>query len=162
MTLSNWPLGGQMLGRSRTRYPLLMPSSSRRTDEDHIHSAPEQAGGADRMKTGAVPLRPLHGKAKDLSKSTGPTPSPRPGGPGGIRRAVTGPVRISVSQAASAIAFSVMTVCNLHLWEYSGDKPGARGQERLWQRTGGRSSAYKYPRTVPVRGQINRAIGIPC
>jgi hypothetical protein len=113
------------------------------------------------MKTRAVPLHPLHGKAKDMSKSTSPAPSPRPGGPGGIRPTVTGPTRISVLRAASVIAFSVMAVCNLHLWEYSGDKPGARGQERLWQGTGGRSSAYKYPRTVPVRGQINGAIGIP-
>jgi hypothetical protein len=139
-----------------------MPSSSRRTNEDHIHSAPEQARGADQMKTDAVPLCPLHGKAKGLSNSTGPMPLLRPRGPGGIWPTVTGPARISALRAASVIAFSVMTVCNLHLWEYFGDKPGARGQEHLWQGTGGRSSAYKYPRTVPVRGQINRAIGIPC
>jgi hypothetical protein len=150
-----------MLERRRTRYPSLMPSLSRCTYAGHIHSAPEQAGGTDRMKTGAVPLRPLHGKAKGLSKSTSPAPSPRSGGPSGIRPTMVGPARISVLQAASVIAFTIMTVYNLHLWEYSGDKPGARGQERLWQGTGGRSSTSKYPRTVPVGGQINGAIGIP-
>jgi hypothetical protein len=38
---------------------------------------PEQAKGTDRMKTGAVPLRPLRYKTKALSKSTGPTSSLR-------------------------------------------------------------------------------------
>ena len=161
MTSSNWPLGGQMLERRRTRYPSLMPSSSRCTYAGHIHSAPEQAGGTDRMKTGTDPLRPLHGKAKGLSNSTGLAPLPRPRGPGGIQPTVTGPARISVLWAASVIAFSVMTVCNLHLWEYSRDKPSTREHKRLWHGTSGHSSTYKYPRTGPVRGQINRAFAIP-
>jgi hypothetical protein len=28
--------------------------------------------------------------------------------------------------------------------------------------TGGPSSTYKYPRTVPKQGEINEAFGIPC
>jgi hypothetical protein len=153
MTLSNWPLGGQMLGRRRTRYPSLeafVVSPHRR--RPHPQNAPEQAGGVDRMKTGAVPLHPLRGKPKALSKSTSPTSSPWPGGPGGIRPTVTGPARTCVLRAASVIAFSVMTVCNLLLWEYSEDRTGTQGHKRLWQRTGGRSSTYKYPRIVPLRG----------
>jgi hypothetical protein len=38
---------------------------------------PEQVDGVDRMKIGAVPLRPLRCKTKALSKSTGPTSSLR-------------------------------------------------------------------------------------
>jgi hypothetical protein len=71
------------------------------------------------------------------------------GGPCGIRPTVTGPARISVLRAAFVISFTVMTVCNLPSWEYFGDKPGTRGHKRLRQGTGGHSSDYKYPRTVP-------------
>jgi hypothetical protein len=103
------------------------------------------------MKTGAVPLRPLRGKTKALSKSTSPTSSPWLGGPGGIQPTVTGPARTSVLWAASVIAFSVMTVCNLLLWKYSRDRLGTRGHKHRWQRTGGRSSTYKYPHTTLER-----------
>jgi hypothetical protein len=75
-----------------------------------------------------------------------------PGGPCGIRPTVTGPARISVLWAAFVIAFTVMTVCNLPSWKYFGDKPGTRWHKHLWQGTGGHSSAYKYPRTVPSQG----------
>jgi hypothetical protein len=54
-----------------------------------------------------------------------------PGGPCGIRPIVTGPVRRSVLRSAFVIAFTVMTVCNLPSWEYSGDKLGTRGHKRL-------------------------------
>jgi hypothetical protein len=66
-----------MLGRRRTRYPspdAFVVSSRRR--RPHPQNAPEQAGGADRMKTGVVPLRPLYGKMKALSKSASSTSSP--------------------------------------------------------------------------------------
>jgi hypothetical protein len=45
-------------------------------------------------------------------------------------------------------SLTVMTACNIHSREYSGDKPGTRGHKHLCQGTGGRSSAYKYPCTV--------------
>lgn len=54
-----------------------------------------------------------------------------PGGPCGIRPIVTGPARRSVLRAAFVIAFTVMTVCNLPLWEYSGDKLDTRGHKHL-------------------------------
>jgi hypothetical protein len=44
---------------------------------------------------------------------------------------VMGPARISALRAAFVIAFTVMTVCNLPSWEYSGDKPGTRGHKHL-------------------------------
>jgi hypothetical protein len=65
------------------------------------------------MKTGAVPLRPLHCKAKTLSKSTKSHVLTVSGGPGGIRPTLTGLARISILRATSVIAFSIMTVCNL-------------------------------------------------
>jgi hypothetical protein len=67
-----------MLGRRRTRYPSLdafVASLHRR--RPHPQSTPEHAEGADWMKTGAVPLRPLHCKTKALSESTGPASSLR-------------------------------------------------------------------------------------
>jgi hypothetical protein len=106
------------------------------------------------MKNGVVPLRILRWKTKALSKSTSLTSSPRMGGPCEFRPTVTGPTRISVLRATFVIAFTVMTVCNLPSWEYSGDKLGTRGHKCLLQGTGGHLSAYKYPRTVPTQGQI--------
>jgi hypothetical protein len=58
-----------------------------------------------------------------------------PGGPCGIRPTVTGLARVSVLRASSVIAFSIMTIYNLPMWEYSGDSPGIRGHKRPYQRT---------------------------
>jgi hypothetical protein len=67
-----------MLGRRRTRYPSLFAFvASLQRRRPHSQSAPEQAEGADWMKIGAVPLRPLRCKTKALSKPTGPTSSLR-------------------------------------------------------------------------------------
>jgi hypothetical protein len=54
-----------------------------------------------------------------------------PGGPCRIWPIVMGPARRSVLRAAFVIAFTVMTICNLPSWEYSGDKLGTRGHKRL-------------------------------
>jgi hypothetical protein len=53
------------------------------------------------------------------------------GGPCVIRPIVTGLTWTSILRAAFVIAFTVMTVCNLPSWEYSGDKLGTRGHKRL-------------------------------
>jgi hypothetical protein len=63
--------------------------------------------------------------------------------------------------ASSVIAFSVMTVCNLPLWEYSGDSPGTRGHKRPYQRTVDTRVPINTPVQCPLRGQINRVIAIP-
>jgi hypothetical protein len=57
--------------------------------------------------------------------------------PCGIRPTVMGPAGISVLRASSIIAFSVMTVCNLPLGEYSEDTLGSRGHKRPCLRTVG-------------------------
>jgi hypothetical protein len=46
------------------------------------------------------------------------------GGPCAIRPIEMGPAWTGVIRVVSVIKFTVMTVCNLPLWEYSGDKPG--------------------------------------
>jgi hypothetical protein len=67
-----------MLGRRRTRYPLLDASvSSSLRRRLYPQSTPEQAEGVDWMKTGVVPFRPLCCMMKALSKSTSLTSSPR-------------------------------------------------------------------------------------
>jgi hypothetical protein len=52
-------------------------------------------------------------------------------------------------QASSVIAFSVMTVCNLPLGEYSEDTLGTRGHKR------------PCPRTVGTRVPINTLVQYP-
>jgi hypothetical protein len=42
-----------------------------------------------------------------------------------------GPAWTCVIWVVSVIKFTVMTVCNLPSWEYSGDKPGTRGSKCL-------------------------------
>jgi hypothetical protein len=42
-----------------------------------------------------------------------------------------GHISLSLIRAVSVIGFTLMTVCNLPPWEYSGDKPGTRGCKRL-------------------------------
>jgi hypothetical protein len=46
-------------------------------------------------------------------------------------------------------SFSVMTVCNPPLWEYSGDSPGAQGHKR------------PYIRTLDTRAPINTPVQCP-
>jgi hypothetical protein len=48
-----------------------------------------------------------------------------------IRPIVMGPARTSAIRVVSVIRFTLMTICNLPSWEYSGDKPGTRGSKRL-------------------------------
>jgi hypothetical protein len=71
------------------------------------------------------------------------------GGPSGIRPNVTDPTRVAILQVAPVIAFSVMTVCNLPLQEYSGDRLGAWGHKRPCQRT------------VVTRAPINTPVQCP-
>jgi hypothetical protein len=42
-----------------------------------------------------------------------------------------GPREFRSDWAVSVIGFTLITVCNLPSWEYSGDKPGTRGYKRL-------------------------------
>jgi hypothetical protein len=66
-------------------------------------------------------------------------------------KCVTGPI---------CNGFSLMTVCNPPLWEYSGDDFRCLRAHASLHRDVGHSGTYKYPCTVPLRGWINRAIAI--
>jgi hypothetical protein len=48
-----------------------------------------------------------------------------------IQPIVLGPATTSAIRVMSVIGFTLMTICNLPSWEYSGDKPGTRGSKRL-------------------------------
>jgi hypothetical protein len=135
------------LGRRRRRY------SSREAFVASLH----QRRRDDRH--GCPSSYQLQDEGQTPTKSASPASSSRPEAPGNsahcngpyVHRRVTGLIYNS---------FSIMTVCNLPLWEYSGYSPVPEGINVLaWDV--GHSSTYKYPRTVPLRGQINRAIVIP-
>jgi hypothetical protein len=68
-------------------------------------------------------LCPLHYKTKAYDEVAPSHVLTQPRGPCGIQPIVKGPARRSVLWAR--LDFSVMTVCNPPLWEYSGDSPGA-------------------------------------
>jgi hypothetical protein len=80
------------------------------------------------------------------------------GGPCRIRPTVTGPARISVLWATSVIAFSVMTVCNLPLWEYSEDSPGTRGHKRPCQGTVGTRVPINTPVQCPLVARLTKLL----
>jgi hypothetical protein len=63
-----------------------------------------------------------------------------------IRPIEMGPAWTGVIRTVSVIKFTVMTVCNLPLWEYSRDKPGTRGSKCLWQG----QAAPRVPINTPV------------
>jgi hypothetical protein len=48
-------------------------------------------------------------------------------GPYVIWPIVMGPARSGLFRDVSVMGFTLVTVCNLPSWEYSGDKPGTRG-----------------------------------
>jgi hypothetical protein len=52
-------------------------------------------------------------------------------GPCVIQPKVMGPARSGLVRAVSVIGFTLMTVYNLPLWEFYGDKPGTRGCKPL-------------------------------
>jgi hypothetical protein len=96
-----------MLGRRRRRYPSLDAFASL--------AAPTEA-----KRPAGSTLRPLHCKTKAYDEVALSRVLVQPGGPRGIRpraaKCVTSPI---------CNDFSVITVCNLALWEYSGDSLGA-------------------------------------
>jgi hypothetical protein len=83
------------------------------------------------MRTSRAPFALLHCETKARLRRCLLASHPhRVRKPSGIRPTVTGPAGKSVLRASSVIAFSVMTVCNLPLGEYSGDTVGSRGHKR--------------------------------
>jgi hypothetical protein len=127
-----------------------------------MKTTPERAESAGRMMTGAVTLRPLYCKTKARLRRSLLVPRPhRARRPMWDSAHCNGPRADKLLQASSIIAFSVMTVCNLPLWEYSGDSPGTRGHKRPYQRTVDTRVPINTPVQCPLRGQIYRVIAIP-
>jgi hypothetical protein len=90
-----------------------------------------QAKGANRMEACSTPFAhtrqdddpaEVYGTSHFLSTGRGPCT---------VRPTELGPTWTCVIWVVSIIKFTVMTVCNLPLWEYYGDKPGTQGSKCL-------------------------------
>jgi hypothetical protein len=96
---------------------------------------------------GAAALRPLHWKTKASLRRSLLVPRPHlTRRPNWNSAHCNGP---SVGKHITGLIcnnFSVMTVCNLPLWEYSGDSPGTRGHKRTCLGT----LAARVPINTPV------------
>ena len=80
--------------------------------------------------------------------------------PRAIRPVITGPVLSLRSTGSNCKGFSVITVCNPALMRiFQGEPRHLRAHASLIL-DAGHSDTYKYPRTVPLRGWMNRAIAI--
>jgi hypothetical protein len=101
-----------LLGRKRRRYPSL--------DAFADLAAPTEA-----KRLAVSTLRPTRCKTKAYDEVAPSRGLIQREGPRRIRPIVTGPARLSALRARLVTAFSVMTVCNPALWEYSGDDLGA-------------------------------------
>jgi hypothetical protein len=90
----------------------------------HQQNTPEQDEGAARTTTSATPFGLVLLDEGPIEVYGPPTLSSAWGGPCVIRPIVMGPVRLGAIRVVSLIGFTLMTICNLPSWEYSGDKPG--------------------------------------
>jgi hypothetical protein len=132
--IGNRYLFGLLLGRRRTRHPSLydfvLALRMRRLDPQN---PPWQAKGANRMEacsTLFAHTRQDEGSAEVYGTSHSLTTKR---GPCAVRPSELGPAWACAIRVVSVIKFTVMTVCNLHSWEYSGDKSDTRGSKCLWQ-----------------------------
>jgi hypothetical protein len=101
-----------MLGRRRRRYPSLDAFAN-------------LAASTEAKRPVVSTLRPTRYKMKAYDEVAPSRVLVQHEGPRGIWPIVTGPARLSVLRARFIKGFSVMTVCNPALWEYSGDDLGA-------------------------------------
>jgi hypothetical protein len=88
-----------------------------------------QANGANRMDTYSTPFaqtRQDEGPAEDYGASHSLTTERDPRV---VRPTELGRAWACVIRAVSVIKFTVMTICNLPSWEYSGDKPGTQASK---------------------------------
>jgi hypothetical protein len=131
-----------MLGRRRRRYPSL---------EAFVASLRQRRQGRWSDKDFATGLRgcpsllSIARRRQDSDDVCQPHVLIGSGSPSGIWPTVTGSTGISVLWASSVIAFSVMTVCNLPLGEYSEDTLGSRGHKRPCLRAVGTRAPINTP-----------------
>jgi hypothetical protein len=114
-----------MLGRRRRRYPSLdafvaFVASLHQRRQGHW-SVEDFATGL----RGCPSLSSIARRRQNFDDVCQPHVLIGSGSPSEIRPIVTGPAGISVLRASSVIAFSVMTVCNLPVGEYSEDTLGS-------------------------------------
>jgi hypothetical protein len=120
------------IGQRQRRYPSLQAFVNL--------AAPTKA-----KQSARATLRPLHYKTKAYDEVAPSHVLTQPGGPRGIRPIVTGPVPKECVTGPICSGFSVMTVCNPPLWEYSRDSPGARGHMRPYIETLGTQAPINTP-----------------
>jgi hypothetical protein len=101
-----------MLGRRRRRHPSLVAFADL--------TEPTEA-----KRPTVSTLRPTRCKTKAYDEVAPSRGLVQHEGPRRIRPTVTGPARLSALRSLICEGFSVMTVCNPALWEYSGDDLGA-------------------------------------
>jgi hypothetical protein len=135
-----------LLGRRRRRYPSLDAFAS-------LAAPTETTTGSLRSSSGTP-------KDKDLWRGR-PIPRRRPTLEPTCNPAHhNGPALSLRSTGLNCKGFSVITVCNPALVRiFQGEPRHLRAHASLIL-DAGHSDTYKYPRTVPLRGQINRAIAI--
>jgi hypothetical protein len=105
--------------------PLLVQTKAKSTEHTRTSRGRRSDGGlCDPLRSCGARRRPCRCLRTSRSLTTG-------GGPCVTRPIVMGPARTSVVRVVSIIGFTLMTICNLPSWEYSGDKPGTRGSKRL-------------------------------
>jgi hypothetical protein len=133
-----------MLGRRRRRYPSLDAFASL--------AAPTETTTADST------LRPTRRRTKTYGEVAPSRGVVQHEGPRAIRPIVTGPARSLRITGLICKGFSVITVCNPALMGiFRGGPRRLRAHASLILDVG-HLDTYKYPRTVPLRGEINRAI----
>jgi hypothetical protein len=130
-----------MLGRRRRRYPSLQAfvnSLHRRRQEDR-----------------RGPLFVLFTARRwPTTKSLHPASSVLPGGPRGIQPIIIRPRTDRHVTDLICNSFSVMTVCNTPLWEYSGDNPGVCGHKRPYIGTLGARAPINTPVQCPWEARL--------
>jgi hypothetical protein len=121
-----------MLGRRRTLVPFARRLRPRLAQAKAGSTEPAgQAKGINRMEACSTPFahtRQDEGPTEDYGTSHSLTMER---GPCAVRPTELGLAWTCVIWVVSVIKFTVMTVCNLPLWEYSRDKPGTRGSKCL-------------------------------
>ena len=126
-----------------------------------LRSMPSPVSLRQRRRRPAVfALRPARRRTKTYGEVAPSRGVAQHWSPRAIRPVITGPALSLCSTGVNCKGFSVITVCNPALMRIFQGKPRHLRAHASLILDAGHSDTYKYPRTVPLRGQINRAIAI--
>jgi hypothetical protein len=128
-----WDKGHNCCGEGEHATLRSTTSSSHHVHKGYIHRTHQNKPRAPTGRRHVRPLRSRVARRKPCRCLRTTRALTTAGGPCVIRPIVMGPARTSAIKAVSVIGFTLMTICNLPSWEYSGDKPDTRGSKRLWQ-----------------------------